>query len=771
MTYEDWKTSYKPKVTGTWNIHQAVQEAGISLDFFVLFGSLAAILGNPGQANYASGNSFLDSFVQYRHGLGLPCSIVDIGAIEEIGLVSKNSLETKFRNIGFTLIQEQTLMDAIVASIFESQPSNVTATNRQTAPVSANETSTVSLNPRLLQCFENVGQFAIGTMSTRSLDDPENRHPMAHDIRMALAQQLVGCSKTNVADSKSDDFKQLISAIKSDPEALLGQKKTLEKVTMAIGKALCSHMGINQDSVTMASTTTLESLGLDSLVGIEFRNWWKESLATEISVLELTNAGTLGRLGVLATDSLKQRFGVAGLEASIDTRQDALHHNTGPEGDVLRDNGVMINADCSHTLSVLDFAVALKTHVDEIALLLDESVSGKACLPQRAHVLLTGATGFLGSEILKQLLRHPDIGSVAVLIRTDSTANGLERVKKTAKIAKWWKDSDEARIEIWLGDLSRRNCGLAEHHLSRLRGESVHGNNVNAIIHNGATIKLAATYDELRATNVESTTDLLKLALAPHNSAKFLYVSGGLKLEYNAPMKDLVTQLSTHPGYSQTKFMAERITLEAAKLLGHAQDRIAVVKPGLILGAAGNGVTNLSDLLAGSIAVCGAMMSYPIFTGSPWIYMSGVDDVASTILARLLPESGEVETCVFTDIRKGIPANRFWAIVGDQLGFSDAAIPWNSWVQQATSILPPGRSTLVTETLDQVYNHYGHTMSESSVPRTDIKNTADGDDEITQIEQALRDTVRYIDETGYIHAMRNHSHKMREDVIHRGRTV
>jgi hypothetical protein len=100
MTFEEWNAAVAPKIQGTWNLHNATVEAG--LDFFVLFSSLSGLIGQPGQANYASANTFLDAFVQYRSSLGLRGSVVDIGAVEEVGFISQTQgLMNKMKSTGF----------------------------------------------------------------------------------------------------------------------------------------------------------------------------------------------------------------------------------------------------------------------------------------------------------------------------------------------------------------------------------------------------------------------------------------------------------------------------------------------------------------------------------------------------------------------------------------------------------------------------------------------------------------------------------------------
>ncbi|WP_255298242.1 SDR family NAD(P)-dependent oxidoreductase [Brevibacillus dissolubilis] len=66
-TTDEWQNVLAPKVSGLLHLDEATKD--IQLDFFVLFSSVAGEWGNPGQADYAVANAFLDAYATYRNGL------------------------------------------------------------------------------------------------------------------------------------------------------------------------------------------------------------------------------------------------------------------------------------------------------------------------------------------------------------------------------------------------------------------------------------------------------------------------------------------------------------------------------------------------------------------------------------------------------------------------------------------------------------------------------------------------------------------------------
>ncbi|TWU78585.1 t1pks [Metarhizium rileyi] len=269
LTKEQWDYSVNPKVTGTWNLHHAT--AHIDLDFFVLFSSMSAVVGLPGQANYASGNSFLDAFVQYRNSLGLVCSAVQIGPVADVGfLAERTSLLQTATLTGFKTLHEQEMLDSIALSMMATVPERF-------------EAGSTFIDPNV---------FVLGLESAMPLSSPANRTVWKRDRRMAVYHND---SRSAVDDTSSPaQLKGYIANARADP-SILETSESASYFAQEVGKRLFGLL--LKDERDLNTSLALADLGLDSLVAIELRAWCKQAFGFDISVLEMLSMGNLEALG------------------------------------------------------------------------------------------------------------------------------------------------------------------------------------------------------------------------------------------------------------------------------------------------------------------------------------------------------------------------------------------------------------------------------------------------------------------------------------------
>lgn len=284
MTIDEWTGGVDPKVRGTWNLHYATVEAGIKLDFLTLFSSVCGVFGFFGQANYAGANTFLDAFVQYRQSLGLAGSCIDIGAVRDIGFVAEAEAATQKRMFQATGhgVTEAELLESITAAML--------------FPTRKTESDRPGDEP-----FVEPNVVVLGQPMNVSLSDPNIRRLGTKDRRMAAYHTFTSLDAVANAGSDSDGLQSFLARAKADTSALKGDD-AVNLLAREIGKKLFDFLLKSDEDLN--TTTPLAQLGMDSLVGVEMRSWWRQAFGFDISLLELLSMGDLDGLGRLAAEGL-----------------------------------------------------------------------------------------------------------------------------------------------------------------------------------------------------------------------------------------------------------------------------------------------------------------------------------------------------------------------------------------------------------------------------------------------------------------------------------
>ncbi|MFI9813798.1 type I polyketide synthase [Saccharothrix variisporea] len=123
ITAERLARVWHPKVTGLRNLHDATRDH--DLDWLVVFSSMAALLGNAGQANYAAAGAWVDAFARWRADQGRPTLSVDWGAWGEAGRATHfaaRGFDTIATAEGFAALEELLRHRRVNTGVFDYQP-------------------------------------------------------------------------------------------------------------------------------------------------------------------------------------------------------------------------------------------------------------------------------------------------------------------------------------------------------------------------------------------------------------------------------------------------------------------------------------------------------------------------------------------------------------------------------------------------------------------------------------------------------------------------
>ncbi|KAH8891529.1 polyketide synthase [Thozetella sp. PMI_491] len=275
MTFEDYQDVICSKVAGAWNVHDALLQFNVQLDFFIAISSVAGIIGNRGQAAYAAANTFLDAFAQYRMRLGLPTAAIDLTAVADVGYLADNAerQEEVLKSLSAETINEAEVLALIQAAIQGSmrQACNnhcLTGLKLGGEGVTADQLPYYATDAR----FTQLRDAALAMSSTQG----------------SSAQVSIGAA---LANAKSPD-------------------EAVEIVTGGVANKLGAILMVAVEDLD--PQTPITKYGLDSLNAIELRNWITKELGANLQVLELLTSGSLTNLSSII---LKKRSAAAEAKA------------------------------------------------------------------------------------------------------------------------------------------------------------------------------------------------------------------------------------------------------------------------------------------------------------------------------------------------------------------------------------------------------------------------------------------------------------------------
>ncbi|MFJ6381012.1 amino acid adenylation domain-containing protein [Kitasatospora sp. NPDC092039] len=262
----------------------------------------------------------------------------------------------------------------------------------------------------------------------------------------------------------------------------------------------------------------------------------------------------------------------------------------------------------------------------DLALPVDIRPTGTPSGPPR-HVLLTGATGFIGAQLLHDLLERTD-ATVHCLVRADGPGAARRRVVDALHRYRLWSDRTAHRIHAVPGDLSGPALGLDPADHRRLAEQ------VDTVVHAGAMVNLVRGYRAHRRTNVTGTVELLRLA-ATGRPAMVHFVStlaacpAGPAGDTPVPERPVPAGRTPDTGYGQSKWAAEQL-VQAAADRGLA---VAVHRLGEVMPSTRTGIPNPGSRVELLIRACLRVGAY--FTSDLSTDYTPVDHVGRLLVAAV----------------------------------------------------------------------------------------------------------------------------------------
>jgi acyl carrier protein len=224
----------RPKWRGAWNLHTLTRNQ--KLDFFVMFSSGAALLGSPGQANYAVANAALDALAEYRRGLGLPALSIQWGPWKGAGMAAK--LRNDPESIGLGRIDPDAGIKAVDALLIRRD--------------------TIASVLPVISWKRFVSQRPAGTRALFSLLTDTSAPPVSADASQAKQRQR---------------FREIVR------DAAAGERRDMLREHL---RSQAVHILSLPAQTRIDEDEALHDLGLDSLMAVELRNSLAASLDTQL---------------------------------------------------------------------------------------------------------------------------------------------------------------------------------------------------------------------------------------------------------------------------------------------------------------------------------------------------------------------------------------------------------------------------------------------------------------------------------------------------------
>lgn len=263
MTYESWQSAVKPKTVGSWNLYHSFPQ---NMDFFIFLSSSVGIIGNRGQANYATGNAFQDALARHINSKGIMRSVsIDLGPVLGAGMLAEDPRTLdKLKATGFFGIRLEDFERVIERAI-----TGYTEGSERIPP----------------QVVMGVGTG--GLIRQNNPADP-------YWTRTALFTHM------NKVDMPANDNDHHTNAelLEKTTKFLLSTAETIDEAQNIVNLGLCTVLAISmgKQAEDVDEGRPPSAYGVDSLVAVNIRSWIYKECEVEISIFEILSDTSIADL-------------------------------------------------------------------------------------------------------------------------------------------------------------------------------------------------------------------------------------------------------------------------------------------------------------------------------------------------------------------------------------------------------------------------------------------------------------------------------------------
>ena len=266
LTPEQMHQVMAPKVKGSWILHELTQHA--ALDCFVLFSSTTALLGSPGQGNYAAANAFLDGLAHYRRAHNLPALSINWGPWLEVGGAARMGVGAEMASRGLGGITPEQGLNSLELLLRQQAT--------QVGVVNLNVQQWIKFQPRTAETLSQTLFASLVGSEQPQASSQIGSKASAPTLRDLLAKESPG-----------------------------GRRSRLE---FYLRDRVAEVLGLSVDRINL-KTTFLGNLGFDSLRSLELRNRLEIDLGLTLSATLIWNYPTFPAMASYLADCLEVDVG------------------------------------------------------------------------------------------------------------------------------------------------------------------------------------------------------------------------------------------------------------------------------------------------------------------------------------------------------------------------------------------------------------------------------------------------------------------------------